>query len=146
MHFHAPFQINMCQKQNLSISADHRPTSGNMLQVTALYWSNLDICHLFLQIKKLPIGDKCPRKDKKHSVFSWFVHSSCVTFRYLHLCLCLTQGFKWLRIMIEFLILSMVHTYKHIQNYGACKIPSITLTTPISFSFHCIPTTTDCTH
>ena len=53
----------------MSISGDHRPTSGNMLQVTALYQSHLDICHLFLLIKKLPIGDKCPRKDRKRSVF-----------------------------------------------------------------------------
>jgi len=47
----------------MSISGDHRPTSGNTLQVTALYWSNLDICHQFLQIKKLPT-------DRKKGVFS----------------------------------------------------------------------------
>ena len=70
MYFHGPFQINMWPETKLvSISGDHRPTSGNMPQVTALYCSNLDICHLFPQIKKLPVGDKRPRKDRKRSVF-----------------------------------------------------------------------------
>lgn len=51
----------------------------------------------------------------------------------IYTCLYLTSGFKWLGIMTEFFILSMVLKHKHTQNYGACKIPSINCDNPNIF-------------